>query len=87
MTAASFDVDGICTPVCILKGSEANSFNVCLLALTVLDGQSPLCPPYSAVNVSLLSTTVKLPVIPVPKTKFLGLKKSIDMKYFELYCS
>lgn len=28
----SFDVDGICTPVCILKGSKANRFNVCLLA-------------------------------------------------------
>lgn len=47
MTAASFDVDGICTPVCILKGSEASSFNVCLLALTLLDGRIHLCTPYS----------------------------------------
>ncbi len=35
MPAASFDVDGICTPVCIFK---ADSFNVCLLALTLLHG-------------------------------------------------
>lgn len=48
MTAASFDVDGICTPVCILKGSMANSFNVCLLALTLLNGQIHLCTPYSS---------------------------------------
>jgi len=50
---ASFDVDGICTPVCILKGFEANSFNVCLLALTLLHGQIHLCTPDR--SVSLLS--------------------------------
>lgn len=46
MTAASFDVDGICTPVCILKGSKVISFNVCLLTLTLLDDQIRLCTPY-----------------------------------------
>lgn len=45
MTAASFDVDDICTTVCFLKGSKANSFNVCLFALTLLDGQTHRCTP------------------------------------------
>lgn len=48
MSAASFDLDGICTPVCILKGSKANSFNVCLLALTLLTGQIHLRTPYGS---------------------------------------
>lgn len=55
MAAASFDVDGICSPVCILKGSLANSFNVCLPALTVPDSHTPLCTPYSGLTARRVS--------------------------------
>lgn len=55
MTAALFDVDGICTTVCILKGSKANSFNVCLLALTLFRSICVHPTVVQLLNVSFLS--------------------------------